>query len=143
MEGKQNQEKKGAREQVEAQRLLGEDHGEEGHSDEETWREGERDEERGQLRQDREEGEGGEEEKKRTLSHLSEVGSPAVEVDLRVDLVDSRQGVHDDGGRLGSRENLVVDDEHVLEGEEERREGQFRARDDTPDKVRDAEKDSP
>jgi len=81
---------------------------------------GERERERerkGQLWRDG----GGKEERRgeRTLSHLSEVGSPAVEVDLGVDLVDSREGVHDDGGRLGSGENLVVDDEHVLGGEEE------------------------
>lgn len=63
---------------------LTKDHGQEGHPDEQT------------------------------ESHLSEVGRPGVEVDLGVDLVDSGEGVHDDRRRLGSREDLVVDDEHVL-----------------------------
>lgn len=37
-----------------------------------------------------------------------------MEVQLDIDLVESREGMHDDSGGLGSRKDLVVDDEHVL-----------------------------
>lgn len=43
-------------------------------------------------------------------------GSARVKVDLRVNFVDARQWVHDNRALLGLGEDIVVDDEHVLDG---------------------------
>ena len=54
---------------------------------------------------------------KESVSHLPEVcGAARVEVDFWVDLVDARQRVHDDGAVFRLCQDIVVDDEHVLDG---------------------------
>ena len=52
-----------------------------------------------------------------TVSHLSEVGgSLDIEVEGFVQFLVSRQGVHDNGGRLRLGHDIVVDNIEILDG---------------------------